>query len=64
MNQSHMEIANENLEGSLVDLVGEIEEAYGPFLNELSFEWDKDIDEVEDSVDEDDDDADDETYSD
>ena len=61
MNQSHMEIANENLEGSLVDLVGEIEEAYGPFLNEVTFEWDKDIEvEVEDSAEEDD--HDDETY--
>jgi hypothetical protein len=61
--QSHVTIANDNLEGSLVDLVGEVEEAYGPFLDEVTFEWDKDIEvEVEDSAEEDDDD--DETYSD
>lgn len=63
--QSHVTIENDNLEGSLVDLVGEVEEAYGPFLDEVTFEWDKDI-EVEDSAkeDDDDDDDDDETYSD
>jgi len=53
MNQSHshVTIANDNPEGSLVDLVGEVEEAYSPFLDEVTFEWDKDIEvEVEDSV--------------
>lgn len=59
-----MAIANDNLEGSLVDLGGEVEEAYSPLLDEVTFEWDKDIEvEVEDSVEEEDDD-DDEIYSD
>jgi len=62
MNRSQVTIANHNLEGSLVDLVGEVEETYSPFLDEVTFEWDKDI-EVQDNVEEEDDD-DDETYSD
>ncbi|WJX68072.1 hypothetical protein P8452_52481 [Trifolium repens] len=54
--QSHATIANDNLEESLVDLVGEVEEGYAPFLDELSFEWDKDIEiEVEESVEDEDD---------
>lgn len=49
--QSPVIIANDNLEESLVDVVGEVDEVFASSLNQLDFEGDEDV-EVEESVEE------------